>query len=261
MNHDVNATWRVDGEAHASLTDYLLYRRHRFAYEQAIRVGPAGGVAIDIACGLGYALEPLSEGRRQTLAIDLAWAPLRSLCVSPRISKVQANAARLPFPDDSINLVVAFQLIEHVEVNVARQILQEIQRVLASEGMAFITTPNSRWRLLPGQRPWNPYHIAEYSPRSIVALCRSADLRQYRLRGVVGRNGAQERELARVRQDPLSVYGGRAGLSVRRIWDSAFRQSGQVAGDAVEDEHKVATWFELTDEFASGLDFWIELRR
>ena len=260
ISNNVDATWRVGPEMDTCLGDYLLYRRHLFAYEEALRSARSGGAVVDIACGLGYALESLSHGRSHVFALDLAWLPLRALNAPGQVQKIQADAARLPFANGSLNVVLAFQLIEHVPIPVAREILSEIQRVLAAGGRGFVTTPNARWRLLPGQRPWNPYHVIEYSARAITRLCDAAGLERYSIRGVIGRGGAQERELARVRQDPLKIYGGQPGSFLRRAYDRVFGTADLAPSEPVAPEDRSKEWFELTDDVARGLDFWIELQ-
>jgi len=256
----VEATWRVGPDGFTSLTEYLLYRRHLFAYEEAVRKSTPRDCVLDIACGIGYALARLNQGQRCVIALDLALAPLRDLAGLTGVHRVQANAAQIPLADCSVDLILCFQMLEHVSAGVARQILREIHRVLNDGGVAFLTTPNARWRLLPGQRPWNPFHVTEYSPKTISKLCEQADVGDYRIRGVVGLEGAQHRELARVRQDPLQVYGGRAGPVLRRVVNRLVK-APKLVSEAITAEHETVEWFALTDDFTQGLDFWIELRK
>ncbi len=41
--------------------------------------------------------------------------------------------------------------------------LQEARRVLRPGGVLILITPDRRHRLLPGQKPWNRWHLREYS--------------------------------------------------------------------------------------------------
>jgi len=65
--------------------------------------------------------------------------------------------AALPFADGEFDLVVCFEVIEHVEDR--DTVLDELSRVLGPEGILCISTPN---RLV--YPPGNPYHIHEYEP-------------------------------------------------------------------------------------------------
>jgi SAM-dependent methyltransferase len=270
VNH-VEATWRIAPPAGCDLSQYLLYRRHLFAYEAACRKAGSWRTVVDIACGLGYALPMLARDGAQVLAVDLAEAPLRSLPDAPHVHRVQANAAQLPLASGSVDLLVAFQLLEHVPYEVGLRILAETRRVLAPGGYGFLTTPNASWRLLPGQRPWNPFHVLEYRPGQIERLCREAGLPRCCLYGVIGLAGAQEVELERVRPFPGQFSEPGLGSRLRRIWaclrGTSARMRTRLRGGLplpphaeVRPEYEAADWFTLTPRYRQGLDFWIEVR-
>lgn len=263
----VEATWRIEPREGMSSTEYLLYRRHRFAYEEACRRAPQGRVAVDLACGLGYGASLFLARGWSVTAIDLATQPLRQLHVSSALSLLQADAIDLPLRSASADLFVSFQLIEHMPTSSALRTINEIRRVLKPDGCGFLTTPNARWRLLPGQRPWNPFHVCEYRPRGIETLCRRAGLSRDSLWGVMGLHGAQEAELARVHQDPLRIWGGGLGRRARgfidrfQLGDAAQLQREPTAAvQEADDSHHSLEWFTLSRDYASGLDFWIEVR-
>ena len=260
---DVEKTARVD-EAHwKNLRAYLLYRRHAFAYESALLRSKPGGTWLDIGCGMGYALDRLADHAHRVLAVDLAWKPLRDLPSGPKLEKARTDATALPLGDASVDHVTCFQVIEHVERDLALRILQEIRRVLKPSGLGFVTTPNARWRLLPGQRPWNPYHVREYDPAGIAELCAEAGLQQGAIQGVVGLEGAQEVEQARVSKNPFLVWGPhhpRAWSQWRNLARPPGRRAGRRLGRrAVSETDKNRTWFTLEPEHAEGLDFWVEI--
>jgi len=62
-----------------SITNYLLYRRHLFAYETACQKAGHWSVAVDMPCGLGIGVPLLSRPGAKVLAIDLASKALRTL--------------------------------------------------------------------------------------------------------------------------------------------------------------------------------------
>ncbi len=84
---------------------------------------------------------------------------------------VVADAARLPFPDSSLDLYVSFETIEHIPDD--RAAVREARRVLAPGGIFLCSTPERRV-ISPGRtfadRPDNPYHEREYAREEFGAL-------------------------------------------------------------------------------------------
>jgi len=116
--------------------------------------------------------------------------------------------------------------------------------------------------LLPGQTPWNPYHVHEYRPQEIVKLCKQAGIEGSAIAGVIGRHGAQALELHRVRQSPFVVYGGHYGKYIQRVLrrlGSSWRQPLPLDPDRqVTTQDRSTSWFELSPTYEDGLDFWMK---
>jgi hypothetical protein len=91
-----------------------------------------------------------------------AIASARESYVSPRVTFLQGSCVALPFRAAAFDLVVAFEVIEHLKE--WRDFLIEARRVLAPGGQCLISTPNrdyytdSRGRTGP-----NPFHEHEFS--------------------------------------------------------------------------------------------------
>ena len=60
-------------------------------------------------------------------------------CEDPRLTMVQGDAMKPPFPDNSFDIVTASALIEHVDS--PKDMLKEVGRVLRPGGIVLITTP------------------------------------------------------------------------------------------------------------------------
>lgn len=243
------------------LVDYLLYRRHLFAYEQALKRSSGREICLDVACGLGYALPALKKRFEAVIALDMANHALSNL---PRNSAylVQADARKVPVKSSSIDVVFAFQIIEHMSKSNGVKLIHEIHRVLKPSGIGFITTPNAKWRLLLGQRPWNPYHVHEYSPGDVANLSDKTGIRRENIRGVIGINGAQEIECARVKQSYLSVWGGRLGAGIqRRLRNISFLHHDNSGSRSSVMADDLKQWYRLSNNYKIGLDFWIEIKK
>jgi len=78
--------------------------------------------------------------------------------------------------------------------------LSEVKRTLKREGIFLVSTPNSRLRLLPFQKPWNPEHKKEYKDLLSQVF---GEVKVYGLRGS---DEIQTIERNRVKQRPLRVY-------------------------------------------------------
>lgn len=119
----------------------------------------SGRRVLDAGCGVGYGCEMLlSAGAAEVVGIDNSSAALELArsSVSGSVRWELGNVASLPYDDDSFDVVVCFEVIEHVDEQ--EQALDELARVLRSDGLLFISSPN-RDRYVPG----NPHHRHEYT--------------------------------------------------------------------------------------------------
>jgi ubiquinone/menaquinone biosynthesis C-methylase UbiE len=102
-------------------------------------------------------------------------------CVTVR----EGSALSLPMQDASADLYVSLETIEHLEDD--RAFLIEVRRVLRPGGVFICSTPN-RAVTMPGkdagEKPWNPFHVREYTREEFVNLL-SAD---FEVTHVLGQN-------------------------------------------------------------------------
>ncbi len=175
----------------------VVLERHRFAYHQVMsRV--TGKKVLEIGCGTAYGTRMLAESAREIIALDTDPELIAHLAKgqTERLAYRWYDGQALPFLDGCFDNVVSFQVIEHVDDDAA--FLREIKRVLKVKGRAFLTTPNRLLRLLPGQAPFNHYHVREYTPQELRALATETGF-QVRLEGIRGDPGTQALELERLR--------------------------------------------------------------
>ncbi|MDE3090709.1 MAG: class I SAM-dependent methyltransferase, partial [Chloroflexota bacterium] len=106
---------------------------------------------LEIGCGSGGFLVAASRAFDQVIGLDIAlwWLLLAKKRLEEEgrpATLICAFAECLPFPNDSFQLVVGSDVIEHTPKQV--ELMREAHRVLASDGALFLATPN-RWSLAP----------------------------------------------------------------------------------------------------------------
>ena len=138
--------------------------RHRAAYAHAIEVARRADAqrVLDLGCGTGYGTAELAEALAAVFAIDRISPDADAR--HPRAHFVRADAAGIPLRAASFDMVVSFQVIEHLED--PAPYLETIAGLLAPGGTALISTPN----LLQSDGE-NPFHVREYAPGELRALC------------------------------------------------------------------------------------------
>jgi SAM-dependent methyltransferase len=149
------------------------YRRHLAVYEW-IGARVAGKRVIDMACGEGYGSEVLARSAGSVLGVDgnpeaFEHARLRYRRQNLAFERgtVETHGA-----EGSFDAVVFLQTIEHVQD--PRAVLSHFRRLLAPDGVAYVSTPNVLTLAPPGAvKSDNPWHIREYQAREFDELCRS----------------------------------------------------------------------------------------
>lgn len=140
-----------------------LWNEHVARYAFAARRA-AGRSVLDAGCGTGYGAASLADRARSVIGVDVAGEAIeyaRRSYARPNLCFLQASATALPFSDGAFELVVAYELIEHLRD--WEQLLAEMRRVLAPAGECLISTPNRRYYAESrGESGPNPYHFREF---------------------------------------------------------------------------------------------------
>ncbi len=130
----------------------------------------AGKRVLDLACGEGYGTALLASSAGEVVGVDNVpevVAHARTRYPRPNIRFEIGACGAVPLPDASIDLVVSFETLEHVEDQ--EGMLQEIRRVLRPNGLLLLSTPDRRvYSDLLGNR--NPYHPRELDREELEAL-------------------------------------------------------------------------------------------
>jgi SAM-dependent methyltransferase len=157
------------------------FRRHEVVYER-LADRCAGHDVLEAGCGEGYGADLISGVARRVVGLDYDESAVAHVKARyPRVEMLHGNLASLPFPDGAFDVVVNFQVIEHLWDQ--GQFVAECRRVLRPGGVLLMSTPN-RITFSPGRdTPINPFHTRELNATELNQLLTSA---AFRIEGVYG---------------------------------------------------------------------------
>jgi O-antigen chain-terminating methyltransferase len=132
-------------------------------------------LAIDLGCGRGEWLETLRDWGFPVLGVDLDQAMLADcLALGLNVRAQDAIAALNDLADDSVCLVTAIHVVEHIPFDDLRTLVSEAHRVLKPGGLLILETPNpenivvgsSNFYIDPTHNNPLPPGLLSYIPRS-----------------------------------------------------------------------------------------------
>jgi len=148
---------RLHGESALFGVDLLRHRAaYAFAIERAREVGAER--VLDLGCGTGYGTAELAEALPRVFAIDRISPDADARHEGAHFIRADLNG--IPLGADLFDLVVSFQVIEHLAD--PRIYLETIARIVRPGGTVLISTPN----LLTSDRE-NPFHVHEYAAHEL----------------------------------------------------------------------------------------------
>lgn len=128
---------------------------------------------LDVACGEGFGTSLLADVAYSATGVDISDEAIRHAStkyLKPNLVFQQGSAAALNFPDQSFDVVVSFETLEHLAEQ--DQMLAEIRRVLTVDGLLLISTPN-RPIYSEESGEHNSFHVKELDFAELDALLKS----------------------------------------------------------------------------------------
>lgn len=220
-------------EGFVKAAEQVILADHLAAYEWALAYA-AGKDVLEIGVNRGNGSRMLAAEARSFMGVEL----LHDLAMEARkdtgLAILQADGMKLPLADETVDVVVAFHVIEHAWHD--RAFLHELIRVLRPEGVCILSSPQSRYRQLYGQAPWSEWHSREYDESTWSKLL-TENFARVQVFGEFAKGivGAVERRL--VYQDPWNHYlGGPWANPLRFIGRKivGLRRTGKLGGDEVQ---------------------------
>jgi SAM-dependent methyltransferase len=147
------------------------FRRHEVVYER-LADRCSGREVLEAGCGEGYGADLIADVAGRVIGLDYDEATVAHVRARyPRVEMLHGNLATLPLADESVDVVVNFQVIEHLWDQ--GQFVGECFRVLRTGGVLLMSTPN-RLTFSPGRdTPINPFHTRELNGAELTDLLTS----------------------------------------------------------------------------------------
>lgn len=102
---------------------------------------------LDIACGEGYGTALIGKHAKKVYGVDIdetcvKWATEQYAVKNNKLEFKHGSVDRIPLPDGSVDVVISFETIEHVDSAVQQLFMEEVKRILKPDGLLIISTPN-----------------------------------------------------------------------------------------------------------------------
>jgi SAM-dependent methyltransferase len=133
-------------------------------YEAALEIGTTFFFPLVLKEMFGFPRVDFTDLERKGEAVEEIHLPHDRIVRTWRSMNTNLEEKSLPVPDENYDLVLCFEVIEHLERD-PMAMLCEINRVLKGSGLIFLTTPNiiSARNVLKIHRGYAPHFFMQYS--------------------------------------------------------------------------------------------------
>lgn len=174
---------------HWMMSDFFQ-RKYEYPIKLLRRYLHGHETVLDIGCGDGRLTSLLAGMVCRVIGLDHQILPLqfaRLLIREDNVFLIQYDLTLGPLPltDGCLDLVSAFDVIEHIPADALTTLLREIKRVLKPNGKFVLTTPNrdSLRNRLWGHRVSHK-HYFELNPEQLSQVLEDADFRVVEMKGI-----------------------------------------------------------------------------
>jgi SAM-dependent methyltransferase len=207
----------------ATMEGTLLEAEHVVRYRWAAALAE-GRRVLDAGCGTGYGAELLaSEGAAAVVGVDVDVDVVEAARRdgSGAVTFAAADVRELPADLDTFDLVVCFEVLEHIDEPEAA--LDRLAAALAPDGLLVVSSPNRD--VYP---PGNPFHKHEFTPGELAdALSeRFAQVRLVRQQDWLAAGLFADDDFVRVEGQRIEVAKTSPGEPGRELYSIGVASSG-----------------------------------
>lgn len=170
MEEMIDLQWTGERYVPQLRGNIALEHLHRYAFAAELVEGKR---VLDIASGEGYGSEMLARTAAFVTGVDIDEASIlhaQKKYQKGNLTFKKGSCTAIPLPDDSVDVVISFETIEHVAEH--EKMLSEIKRVLVSDGLLIISTPDKyQYADVPGYH--NQFHVKELYKNEFESLLRA----------------------------------------------------------------------------------------
>ena len=144
---------------------------HRYFFARSLCRGLD---VLDIASGEGYGAAMLAQVARSVTGVEISAEAVehaKSAYDRPNLRYLVGDARRIPLDDQSVDVVVSFETIEHFFEH--DEFIAEVRRVLRPGGRFIVSSPERDVYSPAGSAP-NPHHVRELTRAEFDILLRNA---------------------------------------------------------------------------------------
>lgn len=131
------------GERFVPTEQGVIRQEHLHRYAWCLPL-VSGKDVLDVASGEGYGSAMLASRARSVIGVDISAEAISHASAryanGSNLSYMEGSAASIPLGDDSVDVVVSFETIEHLLEQ--EEMMAEIRRVLRPDGILVMSSPN-----------------------------------------------------------------------------------------------------------------------
>lgn len=154
----------------------------------------AGRDVLDCASGIGWGSYVMATaGARKVVGVELspiAVASARRYYAHDHLTYVNSALAKAELKPSSFDIFTSFETLEHVEE--PTNFLAKLRTLARPDARLYLSTPNAIAFKFPGEAPYNPFHINEFTKEEVACMLEGSGWSplEYRGQHLMPRNSA-----------------------------------------------------------------------
>ncbi len=174
---------------------------------------------LEIGSGSGYGADRIASIAKEVIAIDkdkISIDKCKNKFKNENLKFLNTSIEEY-YPKEKVDLVISFQVLEHISPKKVKLYLNKISLALNKNGVCIISTPNSK----TSSYNENPYHYKEYTAMELKDLL-SSYFKTVIIQGVSGDN--KVRQFEKTRRKAVISFLAKDKLGIRKLLPRKARQ-------------------------------------